>query len=277
MTFDHLGIIIYDFFPDSQVFYTICRYIGRFALPLFCFMIVEGVIHTKNIKKYLLRLGIMAVAISIVLSIAQFATGLGLYSLSFEGNIFMDLFFGALMIYLLKQDKTSLKFLALIPVALSILSFVAKGIETASYFTENVYWYPRFLRMQYDWLSIFMMLGFYGAYFFADLYFEHQSQFSGLQLDQVKGTNMYRLSVNIISFAVVMIANIIYYLFKYLLPSVVFWSVNTQIAGIAAGVILLLYNGKRGYNAKWFQYGSYLYYPLHIVMLYGIIYLISLI
>jgi len=34
-----------------------------------------------------------------------------------------------------------------------------------------------------------------------------------------------------------------------------------------SGALILLYNGRRGYNAKWFQYGSYLYYPLHIVAL----------
>ena len=73
-----------------------------------------------------------------------------------------------------------------------------------------------------------------------------------------------------------MALNIIYYLFKYLAPSVVFWAPNIQIAGMAAGLLLIFYNGKRGYNAKWFQYGSYLYYPLHILLLYGIIYLISL-
>ena len=278
MTFDHLGVILQQFYPDLSVFCTVCRYIGRLSLPLFCFMIVEGVIHTKNIKKYLLRLGIMTIIIGIILAVCQYATSLGMTSLAWEGNIFMDLFLGALMIFLLKQKEIKyLKFLAIIPAAISVLSFIAKGIEWSSYFTMEALWFPRFLRLQYDWLSVFMMLGFYGAYFFTDIYFEYQSQFSGLQLEQVKGTPTYRLAINIVCAGVIIISNIIYYLFKYFLPSVVFWAPNIQIAGMAAGVILLFYNGKRGYNAKWFQYGSYLYYPLHIAVVYGIIYLISLI
>ena len=277
MTVDHLGVIVKSFYPDLDVFYTVCRYIGRLALPLFCFMILEGVIHTKDIKKYLLRLGVMTLVISAILCACQYWTALGLQDLAFQGNIFMDLLLGAVMVYFLSQkDNKWLKLIALIPITISILSFVAKGIETSSYYTVEVYWYPKFLRLQYDWLSVIMILGFYAATFFADTYFEYQSQYSGLQLDQVKGTSTYRLAVNLVCCGVVMALNIIYYLFKYFAPSIVFWAPNIQIAGMAAGLLLIFYNGKRGYNGKWFQYGSYLYYPLHILLLYGIIYLISL-
>lgn len=277
MTVDHLGVIVKSFYPDLNTLYTVCRYIGRLALPLFCFMIVEGVIHTKDIKKYVTRLGIMTVVIAIILAVFQYVPSLGLKELAFQGNIFMDLLLGALMLWALSQkENKKLRFLALIPIAISILSFVAKGIETSSYYTIEAYWYPRFLRLQYDWLSVLMILGFYGAGYFADTYFEYQSQYSGLELDQVKGTATYRLAVNLISMAVVMGLNIVYYLFKYFAPTIVFWAPNVQIAGMAAGILLIFYNGKRGYNGKWFQYGSYLYYPIHILLLYGIVYLISL-
>ena len=219
----------------------------------------------------------MAVVISSILCVCQYVTELRMQSLAGQGNIFMDLLLGALMLWALSQKENKwLKLLSLLPVAISILSFVAKAVETASYYTIEAYWYPKFLRLQYDWMSVVMMLGFYGATFFADTYFEYQSQYSGLQLDQVKGTATYRLAVNIISCGVVMFVNIFYYLFKYFTPTAVFWAPSVQIAGMVAGIILIFYNGKRGYNAKWFQYGSYLYYPLHILLLYGIVYLISL-
>ena len=182
MTVDHLGVIINSFYPDLNALYTVCRYIGRLALPLFCFMIVEGVIHTKDIKKYVIRLGIMAVVIAIILAVFEYVPSLGLKELSFQGNIFMDLLLGALMLWALSQkENKKLRFLALIPIAISILSFVAKGIETSSYYTMEAYWYPQFLRLQYDWLSVLMILGFYGASYFADTYFEYQSQYSGLE------------------------------------------------------------------------------------------------
>ena len=116
MTVDHLGVIVKSFYPDLDVFYTVCRYIGRLALPLFCFMILEGVIHTKDIKKYLLRLGVMTIVISIILCVCQYWTALGLQDLAFQGNIFMDLLLGAVMVYFLSQkDNKWLKLIALVP------------------------------------------------------------------------------------------------------------------------------------------------------------------
>ncbi len=40
--------------------YYILRKLGRLAFPLFCFLIAEGFIHTKNLKKYALNLFVFA-------------------------------------------------------------------------------------------------------------------------------------------------------------------------------------------------------------------------
>lgn len=49
MTIDHIG---YLFFPDQLVW----RLVGRIAFPLFAFGAAEGACHTRNRKRYLLRL-----------------------------------------------------------------------------------------------------------------------------------------------------------------------------------------------------------------------------
>ena len=54
MVFDHVGD---NFFPD-QVW---MRVIGRIAMPIFAFCIAEGFSHTRDRKKYLLRMGVFAV------------------------------------------------------------------------------------------------------------------------------------------------------------------------------------------------------------------------
>ena len=49
MVIDHVGLVIFD---DSPIF----RILGRIAFPIFAFFIGEGCLHTKNIKRYFLRL-----------------------------------------------------------------------------------------------------------------------------------------------------------------------------------------------------------------------------
>ena len=63
MTLDHFGRMAKVFF-DNQVLLrisNICIIIGRISFPIFAFLIVEGVIHTKNKLNYLLRLLILSI------------------------------------------------------------------------------------------------------------------------------------------------------------------------------------------------------------------------
>ena len=64
MTFDHVGYMLGDSVGYNFWLVTLFRVIGRLALPLFCFMITEGVIHTKKIGNYFLRLGIMGTLVA---------------------------------------------------------------------------------------------------------------------------------------------------------------------------------------------------------------------
>lgn len=54
MLIDHVGAV---FFPGVELF----RLIGRISFPLFCFLLVEGLYHTKNVYRYMGRLAALAV------------------------------------------------------------------------------------------------------------------------------------------------------------------------------------------------------------------------
>ena len=88
MLFDHIGKIVYLFFPLNYVF----SIIGRLVLPIFVFLLIEGFYHTKNINKYFIRLGIMAAIIGLSEIILAFIPSLNMTDTLFKaGNIFIDL------------------------------------------------------------------------------------------------------------------------------------------------------------------------------------------
>ncbi|EXX87930.1 conjugal transfer protein TraX [Paenibacillus darwinianus] len=69
MLIDHVGLI---FFPESEMF----RIVGRIAFPLYSWFLVQGYIHTRNHKKYMVRLFWMACISQIPFTLALQASDL---------------------------------------------------------------------------------------------------------------------------------------------------------------------------------------------------------
>ena len=128
MFIDHIGAtilqkgILKDLFllPESEFFavlqtppslhawyivFYICRaVIGRIAFPLFCFLLIEGFLHTKDIKKYAIRLLAFA-----FISEIPFDFAIRGKILEFNGqNIFFTLFIGLLILIALEKLKKKL-------------------------------------------------------------------------------------------------------------------------------------------------------------------------
>ena len=97
MLIDHMGIVL---FPGNITL----RIIGRFAFPVFCFLLVEGFYHTRSKLKYLRNLIIFAVVSEVPFDLALDGK---LWSLRYQ-NVFFTLALGFIAIWLaeywLKKD-----------------------------------------------------------------------------------------------------------------------------------------------------------------------------
>lgn len=203
MTLDHVGQIL--LFPPYA---TVLRSIGRIAFPIFCFLIAEGFIHTKNRIKYILRITITAVLAEPIIDRCFY----GKY-IYWESQSVMVLFSIALAVLML-EDVVKRK----------IESILYRYLFSSVFFGTGVI-LTFVLRTEYGVLGFLMIIA---SYFFRN--------------DKP-----------------VLIASLLACNFLYLNP--------IQCFGCFSCIFIAIYNGKRG---KKMGYWPYLYYPLHIALIYSL-------
>ncbi|MDD7736050.1 MAG: TraX family protein [Bacilli bacterium] len=253
MTLDHFGRMAKVFF-DNQVLLrisNICIIIGRISFPIFAFLIVEGVIHTKNKLNYLLRLLILSIFCDLTFY---------LISHNYWGNPITTLFLGALTISLLENKKLWVKLSSIIPITLTIL-IAFEVIPILS---------------MYDLYGLVLILLFYFSIYLSKILCKIISNY--YQLDYDLAYSKYYFSIR-------------KYLSCFFLISfnILIWFINptvnninifiddpiSQLYSLLSIPFIILYNGEKGYSNKVIKYSFYLYFPLHLAILYLLMHLFS--
>ena len=121
------------------------RGIGRTAFPIFCFVLVEGLYHTHDVKRYLLRLFAFALVSEIPFDLA-----LSDRILEFGAqNVFFTLFLGLLSTALIKCVMEKQGWDMPLKLSLSVLIGIA------------AIWAAYFLKTDYSGMGILLILIFY--------------------------------------------------------------------------------------------------------------------
>lgn len=221
------------------------RVIGRIAFPIFVYMIYNGYRHTSSKGKYALRLAIFAVGTQIPFNL--FVYGQLFYN---NGNVFFTLLAALLSLWSFDfmLHRKGLRWLCFLPTF--VLCFL---------------YYKRLIISDYGMAGIVLILVFY--------LFDHE----GITWKLLTVLGFY---CGIYCDELLALAKTILLLLlgrEATFPHQSNWVLTQAYAGFALPFIFA-YNGQKGSiggktGGKVLQYGFYLFYPLHMVVLYFLSYI----
>ncbi len=264
MSVDHVGIFLLLYASENTTLTligTIFRIVGRLAFPLFILMLSEGIIHSKNVKLYLLRIGILTTILMLAQIIIYYFIDSSIQS---AYSPLIDLTLCAVTLYLLKR-KDKFSFLALLPIGFVIFITIIQFLELSQ--NVSIIFIPFYIRPGYSLLGLALAISFFYSKDIA------KALLKLFSINEYNSEESIQFLSNCISSLFLILINILMYLISFN-PKFDIYNASIQSWSMFASVFILIYNGKRGYNKKWFQYGSYIYFPLHIVIIFLIFFLI---
>ena len=244
------------------------RAIGRLGFPIFCFLLVEGFQKTRNVKKYVLRMGLFALISEIPFNLAF--TG-RVMEFGYQ-NVYFTLFLG---LFTLCAYEFFAKYRQSGPESrLWMLPVVLGTLFTAMYGTI----YVRNILRLYSTESLLATLGVFCVIVSACLVIYGKKK--GIKRLQIACADM---TVLLLAMYLADFLNTDYGGMGVLTITAMYIFRKKKVLSVTAGCVILsimsiseipafltlipiaLYNGKRGLKMKYFFYA---FYPVHLFLLY---------
>lgn len=222
MTADHCAFLFSDVWLRG-----LCYLVGRITIVIMSFFVAEGYYKTRNVYKYIIRLGVFALLSQIPFCLLQYGKiPMGLYQIYDcfynSGNVIFTLFIALILLVIVKsEEKIAVKALALL---------------AALYITRNSDW---------RYWCIFWVLGF--------------ALYRGDKKKQILAASTVILLKFAKGFIPFMVAAV-----NGGISNVSLYFYFVQLGGFLALPLLWCYNGEKG---KSYGLGFYTFYPLHMMIL----------
>lgn len=276
--------VIQDFYARYRLMNnidTVMRMIGRVAFPIFCFLLVEGMVHTHNKWKYAGRLAVFAILSEIPFDLAFMGKP---FYWQYQ-NVFFTLLIGLLVMigFQVASDKVIGKKWA--PV-LAITGAILTGLIASYYFGYIIRIFNHNESISNDTkfiTNIIITVAFCLAALISYVLMRRKNK----QITDLKFADLVVLVIGMVAaellktdysgFGVLTIA-IMYALrasrFKSMLGGCITLTIMSpgEATAFFDLILIRLYNGKRGMSLK---YVFYLFYPVHLTILYLIFCLIN--
>lgn len=235
MTIDHIA---FAFVPYETVLSMVMHVIGRLTGPIMFYAAVEGYHHTRNIKKYILRLFIFAIVSYFPFMLFK-AHGIIEDMRFYDFNVIYTIMLGVIGIWIRRNIKN--------PILKTIYLIIIICISITA-----------------DWgyLGVFIILSF-------DFYYKN------FKNQTYAYTLLILFAAGLFSMIISPIYSIIYMNEWNIDPEYYFYSIET-LGMFLPIIVLKYYNGERGSSKPWSKWLFYIFYPLHLLIIGGIQYYINL-
>jgi len=256
MSLSHIGLFL-ELNSSYETISFIFKALGSISFPLIVFLEIETFNHTKLTKFYMIRLLVSLIFIYISILTLSFIPYFSSFNIYKFGNIFTDLIL-FLLIHLIVKSKNKLNYVYFVFIfSFFIFSYLVK----MNFISINLYFYKVIggIFPQYSLFGLILFLLIYFLYYLFDKKVNSIESFIGY--------NKYYFYKNIIFILVLTLFSIIFYLLSYIGD---YLGVDSVIESyiVLGSIFIVFYNYKIGIKNNIIKYSFYIYYPLHLLLLF---------
>lgn len=262
MTIDHIAAFGFEI-PWIMEHETLFRSIGRIAAPLFLFLLVQSIHHTRNKGRFILRLYLAGLAVGLFDTTINFFFGeiLGYFT---PGNIFFNFFYVAVFIVLIETAIRTIQAKKFLNTVLTVAAL--GGCLLPTVWSVPIFDSLHALLGDHASLRLTFLLSGLQNSLLPSMHAEYGIPFILLGILLYFAKDKKRQCLVFAAFCVFSLAGMFVGAINYRIQETHFYQLfglffeRFQMPMILALPLMALYNGQRGKGRKWFFYW---YYPVH--------------